>query len=139
MQEHQAQQARQHQQAIQAMQQQQQQQRQMHAQEAQRQQQQQQQIPLAQPQPQLTPMNAQALLNSLPGNKEYNYAIQQHLQNAQLAAQMNSQMPNLANLVSNLNLAGLGNVPANGGGSSSQEEISTIFVVGFPDDMQVEP
>ncbi|KAG8985924.1 hypothetical protein FRB90_004361, partial [Tulasnella sp. 427] len=97
------------------------------------QQQQQQQQP-QQPQQFQAPNAAQNIFPNLPPNvnpRDYLLALQQ-LQNTQnLAAQLGGQIPNLnlQNLAANL--AG-----ANNSAPTSQEEISTIFVVGFPDDMQ---
>ncbi|KAG8924650.1 hypothetical protein FRC00_004881, partial [Tulasnella sp. 408] len=76
---------------------------------------------------------AQTLLANLPPNvnpRDYILALQQ-LQNQNIAAQLGGQIPNLnlQNLAANL--AG-----ANSSAPTNQEEISTIFVVGFPDDMQ---
>ncbi|KAG8898214.1 hypothetical protein FRB99_007591 [Tulasnella sp. 403] len=81
---------------------------------------------------------AQTLLN-IPGNlssRDYFLA----LQNAHTLAQMGAQVPGLLannpNLVSNLQGIGLSNIAGNAAPPTNQEEISTIFVVGFPDDMQ---
>lgn len=99
------------------------------------QQQQQQQALQHQQQQQLQASNAaQTLLANLPPNvnpRDYILALQQ-LQNQNIAAQLGGQIPNinLQNLAANL--AG-----ANSSAPTNQEEISTIFVVGFPDDMQV--
>lgn len=66
--------------------------------------------------------------------------VLQQVQNAQqLAAQLNGQSNLLANAASLLpSLQGLGNLAGTAASApTNQEEISTIFVVGFPDDMQV--
>ncbi|KIO30984.1 hypothetical protein M407DRAFT_68388, partial [Tulasnella calospora MUT 4182] len=97
-------------------------------------QQQQQQQAIQHQQQQLQASNAaQTLLANLPPNvnpRDYILALQQ-LQNQNIAAQLGGQIPNLnlQNLAANL--AG-----ANNSAPTNQEEISTIFVVGFPDDMQ---
>lgn len=100
------------------------------------QQQQQHQVLQQQQQQQLQASNAtQALLANIPPNvnpRDYLLALQQ-LQNTQsLAAQLGGQIPNLnlQNLAANL-------VGSSNSAPTNQEEISTIFVVGFPDDMQV--
>ena len=86
---------------------------------------------------------AQALLNNLPPNlssRDYMIALQQVQQAQNLASQVGSPLPNLLQstppVVSTIP-GGLGNLAGTTTAPLAQEEISTIFVVGFPDDMQV--
>ncbi|KAG9028890.1 hypothetical protein FRB95_005940 [Tulasnella sp. JGI-2019a] len=86
-------------------------------------------------------LQAQAIINSLPPNissRDYILALQQvqQVQNSGQQTANNVVVSSLPGGPTALNLTNLTNGSGNAASVPSQEEISTIFVVGFPDDMQ---